>query len=176
LAPDQANNFKNMKTLILLSVVLAICLTSAITTAYAQRESDTGVAIEKNIDLLRRDLRSERKKIIGMNVTMTNEETSKFWPVYDQYSAEMTKINDDFYALIRDYVANQKIVTNEQATEFLKKWGDDQMKLVQTRIKYAELIQQVLPLKKAALVLQVDRRLRALQDVQVSSEFPLITQ
>jgi len=176
LTPHQANDLRNMKRLILLNIVLAIVITSAITTAYAQRETATGVTVEKNIDLIRRDLRAERKKIIAMNVTFTEPEAAKVWPVYDQYEAEMAKDNDEFYAIIREYVENQKTLTDEQSIGFIKRWGDAQLKIAQTRQKFIPLIENVLAPKKAALLFQIDRRLRALQDVQISSEFPLITQ
>jgi len=176
LAPHKANIFKNMKNLILLNVLLAIITSVAISTTFAQRETATGVSVEKNIDLLRRDLRSERKKIIAANVNFTEEEATKFWPLYDQYSAEITKVNDEFYALIQGYVENQKVITDEQSVAFIQKWGDAQTKLMQTKLKYIPMIERILPPKKAALLLQIDRRLRVLQDVQVSAEFPLITQ
>jgi hypothetical protein len=175
LAPHKANNDKNMRKLILLNVVLAIVITSAVATAYAQRETATGVSIEKDIDLIRRDMRAERKKIIAMNVTLTEQESTRLWPVYDQYEAEMAKGNDEFHAIVRDYVTNQKAMTDDQAVQFLKRWNDAQIKVMETRKKFYPMIEKAIPIKKAALLLQVDRRLRALQDVQISSEFPLIT-
>ena len=165
-----------MKKLILLTVVFAAVMTTAITTTYAQRETATGVAIEKDINLLRGDLRSERKKLIALNVPFTDTEAAKFWPVYDQYEAEMAKINEDFYGIVRDYVGNQKMLTDEQAANFIKRWTDSQMKNMQARMRYLPMIEKVVPAKKAALFAQIDRRLRALQDIQVSAEFPLITQ
>ena len=174
-APQGEITIKNMRKLILLNVVLAIVITSAVATAYGQRETATGVSVERDIDLIRRDLRAERKKIIAMNVTLTEQESTKLWPVYDQYEAEMAKDNGEFYAIVREYVANQKVMTDDQALEFLKRWSDAQMKVIETRKKFYPMLEKAIPIKKAALLLQVDRRLRALQDVQISSEFPLIT-
>ena len=168
---------KKLEKLILFSVVLlAALLTSAVTSAFAQMETATGVNIDRNIDLLRRDLRTEKKKLIAMNVQFTEAEATKFWPVYDEYTNEMAKNNDEFYGIIREYVTNQKTVTDDQAKTWIKKWTDAQAKIVSTRLKYVGMIEKIIPPKKAALFAQIDRRLWALLDVQVSSEFPLITQ
>jgi hypothetical protein len=165
-----------MKKLILICFVLVFVLTLANSNAFAQRETATGIAVETDIELLRRDLRSEKKKIIALNVPLTETEATKFWVVYDQYADEMKKHNDDFYAVIKDYASNQKTLTDAQAISMIKRWTDIQVEQAQTRQKYAPLFEKVLPGKKAALFLQIDRRLYALMDIQVASEVPLVLQ
>ncbi len=142
----------------------------------AQRETSSGVEVEKDIALLRRNLRSEKKKIIAANVPLTETEATKFWPVYDQYAAEMGKNNDQLDSLIRDYAANQKTLTDAQAIDLTKRWSAIQVQVAQTRQKYVPIIEKVIPGRKAALFFQIDRRLYTLMDVQIASEIPLITQ
>jgi len=175
LIPNQSTKEGLMKILFS-CLVLVLAFTVGNSIARAQAETASGVSVEKDISLLRRDIRSDKKKIIAANLTLTEDEATKFWPVYDQYVAEMTKNNDDFYGLIRDYVANQKTITDAQATTFLKRWSEVQVHQAQTRQKYVPLIEKVIPGRKAALFFQVDRRLYALLDMQVASELPLIVQ
>jgi len=156
--------------------VLAVALTAASQTAFAQVETDKGIQIEKDLALLRRDLRAEKKKIIAMNVPFTEEEATKFWPAYDAYALDMSKHYDDFYAVIKDYAANQKTLTDAQAVSMIKRWSEIQVELAQTRQKHIPLIEKVIPGKKAALFFQVDRRLYALMDLQVAGEVPLVIQ
>src|SRR5881394_2703800 len=104
-----------MKKLIFSSLVLVITLVAANSIALAQRETANGVEIDKDIALIRRDLRSEKKKIIALSVSLTETEATKFWPVYDRYAADMKVLNDEFYALVKDYAANQKTITDAQA-------------------------------------------------------------
>ena len=165
-----------MKKLILLYIGLVLILMSAQGNVFAQRETSTGVSVDKDIELLRRDLRSEKKKIIAMNVPLTETEATKFWVIYDQYAAEMSKHYDAFYAVIKDYAANQKTLTDDQANVMIKKWSDIQVDLAKTRQKYVPLFAKVLPGKKEALFLQIDRRLYALLDIQIASEIPLVLQ
>ena len=162
--------------LIFACFVLALALAAGSSSAWAQTETATGVSVEKDIALLRRDVRADKKQLIAMNLTLTEDEATKFWPVYDQYVAEMTKYNDDFYGLIKDYVANQKTLTDAQANTFLKRWAEVQVQQAQTRQKYVPLVEKVIPARKAALFFQVDRRLYALLDMQVAAQLPLIVQ
>ena len=50
---------------------------------------------EENIRLFRKDVRSVKKQIISANIELTDTEAQQFWPVYDRYTAEMDKIEDD---------------------------------------------------------------------------------
>ena len=156
--------------------VLLLAFVSADSTAFAQRETATGVEVEKDLALLRRDIRAEKKKLIAANLPLTETEATKFWPVYDQYVVEMTKQNDEFFSVIKDYAANQKTITDAQASSMIKRWVEIQIARDQTRQKYIPLFEKVIPGKKVALFFQVDRRLYALLDMQVSSEIPLIIQ
>jgi len=165
-----------MKRVVLSCLVLAFALAAAPGNASAQTETATGVEIEKDLALLRRNLRGEKKQVIALNVPLTEAEATKFWPVYDQYAAEMSKHYDEFYAIIKDYAANQKTLSDAQALGMIKRWSDIQVELAQTRQKYVPVVEKVLPGKKAALFFQIDRRLYELMDLQVASQVPLVIQ
>ena len=165
-----------MKKIIFSCVVLVFAFTAASSPALAQTETATGIQIEKDLELLRRNLRGEKKKLIALNVQLTETEATKFWPVYDQYAAEMSKHYDEFYSIIRDYAANQKTLTDTQAINMIKRWSAIQVELAQTRQKYVPIVEKVMPGKKAALFFQIDRRLYELLDLSVASEIPLVSQ
>src|SRR5215207_1512081 len=165
-----------MKRVVFHCLVLVFVFAAAPGVAFAQTETETGVEIEKDLALLRRNLRTEKKKIIALNVPLTETEATKFWPVYDQYAAEMTKHYDEFYALIKDYAANQKTLTDARAIDIIRRWSAIQVELAQTRQRYVPVVEKVLPGKKAALFFQIDRRLYELLDLQVASQVPLVIQ
>ena len=164
-----------MKKLIFSCFVLLLCLAAVDSSALAQaRETPAGIEVEKDLALLRRNIRGEKKKIIAANVPLTPTEATKFWPIYDQYVAEMTKHNDEFYSIIREYAANQKTITDAQSSSMLKRWVEIQIAQAQTRQKYIPIFEKVIPGKTNALFFQIDRRLYLALDLQVASEIPLI--
>ena len=164
-----------MTKIILSCVLLTLVLTAASSTALAQRETATGVEVERDLALLRRDLRADKKKLIALNVPLTETEATKFWPVYDEYTGEMSKVYDEFYSIIKEYAANQKTLTDAQASSMINRWAAIQVQQAQTRQKYIPIIEKVIPSRKAALFFQVDRRLYELMDLQVASEIPLVS-
>ena len=46
---------------------------------------------------MRKDIRSMRKQLVAANLKLTDTEATKFWPVYDQYIAELVTINNTKY-------------------------------------------------------------------------------
>ena len=165
-----------MKKFIFSLMVLVFAFITTNSTALAQRETATGVEVETDVILLRRDLRADKKQLIALNLSLTETEATKFWPVYDQYAAEMAKYNDEFYTLIKNYAANQKTLTDAEAASMIKRWADLQVQLSQTRQKYIPVVEKVIPARKAALFFQIDRRIYAVMDLQVSSKLPLLLQ
>jgi len=53
--------------------------------------------------LLRRDVSSIKKELIASNLTLTDSESTRLWQVYEQYSADVSKINDTRTAILKEY-------------------------------------------------------------------------
>ena len=165
-----------MRKMLLPALAVAVAVIVPNGVAVAQKETPTGVEVEKDLALLRRNLRAEKKKVLAANLPLTETEATKFWPIYDEYAAAMTKNYDEFYALIKEYAQKQKTITDAEATAMIAKWADLQVKLTQTRKNFIPNVQRVISGRKAALFFQIDRRLYALMDLQISMQVPLMIQ
>lgn len=132
------------------------------------------VSLDQDVSLLRQDLRSQKKQIIAANLQLTDAEATKFWPVYDQYTAELRKLGDEKYALIKEYAQGFGTLTNDQALSLTKRSLAVDEKVAQLRSKYVPIMSQVLPGTKAATFFQLDRRINGLIDLQLASEIPLV--
>ena len=124
--------------------------------------------------LLLKDIRSIKKQVIAANLTLTDSEATKFWPVYEQYSAEFAKINDTRAALVKEYSEEYGTQTDEQADSLVRRWLDVDIAAAQLRQKYVPIFRKVLPGKKAATFFQLDRRISTMIDVQLTSQLPLM--
>jgi hypothetical protein len=166
-----------MRTKIIAALVLASSWAVAVPAARAQAASSDSTAVtDQDIKLLRQDIRSNKKQIIAANLTLTDAEATKFWPVYDQYAAEMTKIGDQKYALIREYAQTFGSLSDAQAQSLLDRSLALDEAISQLRIKYSPIVAKVLPGTKTATFFQIDRRLTGLIDLQISSQIPLVQQ
>lgn len=149
--------------------------------AVAQRTSSQSTSADRTADamtdqqlaLLRRDIRSIKKQLIAANLTLTDSEATKFWQVYEQYSAETEKINDTRAAIIKEYSDEYGTLTDDQADGLIRRWLDADIEQAKLRQRYVPVFQKVLPGKKAATFFQIDRRISMMIDVQLTSQLPL---
>lgn len=130
-------------------------------------------SMDEQIAMLRSDLRSSRKQIIAANMKLTDTEAEKFWPLYEQYVAELVKINDAKYALVKEYLQNTQM-TEEQADGVSKRWVEVDASVVQLRLKYIPIFRRTLTAKGTAMFFQLDRRVQMMIDLQLASSIPLI--
>jgi hypothetical protein len=127
------------------------------------------------IELLRKDVRSQKKQIIAANMDLSDAEAEKFWPVYDQYAAELSKIYDKKIALLSDYAADYTSMTGEQAENYIRKRAEVEQSIMQLRLKYMPAFGKVLSGRETALFYQLDWRLGLAIDVELA-HVPLINQ
>ena len=171
-----------MKTFVLAAVlVAAICLSQGPST-YGQNASPTSSpapdndATTQEIEMMRKDLRSTRKQLIAANLKLTDEQATKFWPIYDQYIAELVQINNTKYEVIKEYVDSRGTLTPEQADSMTTRLLNLDVSVTQLRQKYQPIFRAALPARETATFFQLDRRIAMLIDLQLASQIPLIQQ
>ena len=158
------------KALIYLALACALSIPTLAQTA------DKFAEYDKNLALLRKDIRAGKKELIALNLPLTPTEATKFWPVYEEYANEVSKIYDARWALLKDYASNLNSMTDPAAASISKRSLDSDAAMATLRQKYAPLVGKVLTGKKAALFFQLDKRLGLLIDLQLASEIPLVVQ
>jgi len=158
----------------LLSVLSLYAPTASSGQASTASSKDNEASIDKSVALLRQDLRSGKKQAIAASLQLTDTEATKFWPVYDQYNAELSRLWDERYALIKEYANGFGTVTNSQALSLIKRSLSLDEQLAQLRSKYVPIVNQVLPGTKTATFFQIDRYLNSLIDLQVAGSIPVV--
>jgi hypothetical protein len=153
------------RTLILLFVVLM-----AGVSLYSQETYQ-----ESYLELLRSDLRSQKVALVTLNMELTDAQGQIFWPIYRKYDAELTTLNDERVAVIKDYAANFEKMTDAKADALTKQvfsYLGKRLKLQEVYyLEFAKALNPVL----AAKFMQIERQLNALIDLQIANEIPLVT-
>ena len=144
------------------------------TTTPAKPAATPAAATDADIQMLRADIRSKRKQVVAANMTLTADEATKFWPLYDQYTEEGTKINDRRLALINDYATNYRQMSDSVVRDLLGRLSAIDTDVIALRVKYIPEFEKLLSTKKAAQFYQIDRRLDLLLNVQLSSLVPIV--
>ena len=150
------------------------CETHAHGQGASQPTAKTKSDIDRDIQLLREDIRSRKKQLIAANLKITADQATKFWPLYDQYTAELSKIGDRQTALIREYANQWGNMNDEQASSLAKRSLAIDEQITQLRVKYIPIFEQAVPGQVVATFFQLDRRFQALLDIQLASQIPLV--
>jgi hypothetical protein len=128
---------------------------------------------DEDIALLRKDLRAMKMQVIGQNMSLSDTEAQKFWPIYNHYVKDLSEVNDQKYALLKQYAEMWATMTDEDALIYVRHWLEADGQAQALRLKYVPVVSQVLPGKKAATFFQLDRRLNMIIDLQLFSQIPL---
>jgi len=80
-------------------------------------DSTADTIMDHQLQLLRKDIRSIKKQLIAENLTLTDSEATKFWQLYEQYSAETERINDTRTAIIKEYSEDYGTLTDDQGRQ-----------------------------------------------------------
>jgi hypothetical protein len=163
-------------------MVVATALVGGIAAARAKTLAQQQVTVQKvisptvtdeDITLLRKDLRAMKMQVIGQNMSLSDTEAQKFWPIYNHYVKDLTEVNDQKYALLKQYAEMWSTMTDEDALIYVRHWLETDGQAQALRLKYVPVVSQVLPGKKAATFFQLDRRLNMIIDLQLFSQIPL---
>ena len=72
------------KLMVMLVLGCMCFLTAPASHAQAAASKDSQTVTDQDVKLLRQDIQSRKKQLIAANLTLTDSEATKFWPVYDQ--------------------------------------------------------------------------------------------
>jgi hypothetical protein len=128
---------------------------------------------DEDIALLRKDLRATKMQVIGENMSLSEEEGLKFWPIYNHYVKDLQEVNDQKYALLKQYAETWSTMTDQDALIYVRSWLEVDGQAQALRLQYVPAVSQVLPGRKAATFFQLDRRLNMIVDLQLFSQIPL---
>jgi hypothetical protein len=170
-----------------LSVLVVCCLLARVQAKTQPRpytvqeqaaQSTTADAKEKNIqeyiELMRSNVRDEKAQIMGAVMQLNIGDAAKFWPIYSQYDAELTKLNNLRVENIQDYANNYSQMTDAKADELIQRSLDYQKQRGELLAKYYQVMKQSVGAITAARFLQVEHQLLLIIDLQIASSLPIV--
>ena len=128
---------------------------------------------DQDIELLKSNIRSQKKQIVAANLDLTDAESEKFWPVYNRYAEDLAKIYDNKIALFQEYLENHDSMSGDQAESYLRRRAAVEEDMMQVRLKYLPEFRKVLTGRKTALFYQIDWRLDLMINLQLA-QAPMI--
>jgi hypothetical protein len=130
--------------------------------------------LQEYIDLMRTNVRDQKAEIMGAVMQLTTDDAAKFWPIYSEYDAELTKVNNLRVQNIQDYAQSYTEMTDEKADELIQKALDYQKQRSELLAKYYGRMKQSLGAITAARFIQVEHQLLLIIDLQIASSLPIV--
>ena len=160
-----------MRVLRLLILTTAVVLSLP---AYAQ--NSTSNTADTSTEILIQKIRADKKLLVAANMDLTVAEGKQFWPLYDAYQKELDKINQHLGKTIREYAdaLDKGPIPNKTATKLMNEALSVQEAELKLKRAYAAKIGKVLPGAKTARFIQIENRIRAVLNAEISRQIPLV--
>ena len=75
--------------------------------------------VDSYIELLKSDVKAEKKAIITEVMAFTDQQSEAFWPIYREFEFELDKLSDIRIANIKDFAANYDSLTDVKADQLI---------------------------------------------------------
>lgn len=151
-----------------LAIALLVTALSPVAQVMAQ---DTGLAADEQV--LLKQISTDKKAMYVANLGLTEEESAKFWPIYDEYDAKQKPLQDRFVANLNHFAAKYDTLTDADAAAMLKEKMAIEKARDALRQKYTAKIAKVLPPKKALRFAQLETRIQIMMARSVYTLIPL---
>lgn len=154
-----------------LPVVLLLAMVVAVSQfALAQDKSFDGT----DLQALRTAVKTDKKALVASTVKLTDAEAKKFWPLYGAYQLKLDTLNRRKARAFEDLVSRDKPISDAQAKGLLTESlaiADEEVKALRA---YQNRLNRALPPRKVARYLQLENKIRTVQDYDIAGALPLV--
>jgi hypothetical protein len=123
--------------------------------------------------ILLKQVNTDKKAVFAANLGLTEEESAKFWPIYDEYEAKQKPLQDRFLANLNNFAAKYETLTDAEAAAMLDEKMAIEKQRDALRQEYTKKIAKELPGRKALRYAQLETRINLLVGRNVYTLIPL---
>ena len=149
------------------SVLVSIAIIFSSMQLFAQSEDDY-------IEIVRDVLKTEKKVAIAEVMELSDTESGPFWELYNEYNFEVSKVQNQRVALIKDFASNYDNMTDEKADELWSSSLSYQKQVLKLKKKYYGKFKKIMPAGKATMYFQAENKIEALINASLAMEIPFI--
>ena len=154
-------------------------IVTALLFAVASLTSPIGVAQNKGGDVtdmqaLRAAIKADKKAFVASTMDLTSAEAKRFWPIDDAYQRSADVGNRRRALAIEAVIAKDQSLSNLYARNLANELIANDEGEIRARRTLHNRIMRALPPNKAARYLQLESKVRAVQDYDIATTIPLI--
>ena len=130
--------------------------------------------LELDIKITRKVINDKRNTALAYNMSFTQEEKEKFWPLYREYRAAMATVGDKRLAGILDYVDHIDTMSEGKAKQLLNQYFTTEKEVIRVKEKYVRKFRRILPETKVVRLMQIENRMDSAVDLKIAEGVPLM--
>jgi hypothetical protein len=119
-------------------------------------------------------VRANRKALVAVNLALSDEEAAKFWPLYDRYQSELAPVGDRIQALVLDYSASFKDLSDDKAKHLMDGYLAAEADRLQIRRTYLGEFEKILPGRTVARFYQLENKFDAILRYELAATIPVV--
>ena len=134
--------------------------------AYGQSAQDV-------MQLNREAIETQKNFLVSGSMELTEEEAQAFWPLYNEYQVRVRVANARADALVVRYVGVYHTLGDGEARQILDEWIAIEEERLRLKKTYMQKMVKVLPVRKVVRYFQLENKMDAVFDYDLSQRIPL---
>ena len=130
-------------------------------------------ADEAALAALRTAAQKDKRALVASTLSLTADEAKKFWPIYDNLQRDLSRLNRERNLALETLASRDRPVSDAYAKQIVNDLMTTEEQEVKALRKAANATMRALPPRKAARYMQLENKLRAVQDYEIAVAFPL---
>ena len=94
-------------------------------------------SVSAYIEALKSDIRVHMRRIIEVNMQLSEKEADAFWTIYDRYDEDMSKLNYERSSILDFFADNYKTLSDGQAKDLIRRMNYVDRRKLSIDEKYA---------------------------------------
>ena len=154
------------------SKMLCVAVVGLVLLAATSRADQTTT----EMDAVRDAIRANRKAVVTANLNLTDEEATKFWPLYEEYLKELNALQDRLAKVVEQYAKQYETLSDDEASNLTAAYVLEEEQRAKLRHTYLPRFATVLPGKTLARLYQVENKFDAVARYELAAAIPLVKQ
>ena len=154
-----------MKKIVLITCVAVLAVVMSNPVAAQQASDQTMLSYEV--------LTEEWSNLIAGALDLTEAEGDAFWPVYKQFRLERKALTNRRKDVIKIFVDSYSEMSPEMSRILLNQSFAIDKEIIELKMKYADLFDDVLPPNKVTRFFQTENKLETVMKTEIAKDVPL---
>ena len=132
------------------------------------------VALPTYLELARSELKARKTVLLAQNLPLTEEEATIFWPLRNEYEAELDHLVQRKLELVRRHIRHYDQLTDREATELVQEHFVLELKLTALKQNYFKRFTAALTAVKAARFFQSESMVNHEFSLMIEQTLPAV--